>query len=652
MPVSGQNDGRVVIIGAGPTGAMLAIELARLGVEVRILDKQPARSQETRAIGIHARTLEVFLQLGLVDEFLRLGHKATGMAVHTHARRSTRVDFGGIDSPYPFMLTLGQDQTQRILDQRLEQLGVTIERGVEILNLDQHAYGVELATRRVGEQLDQTLQAAWVVGCDGAHSVVRRHLEAAFDGDDYGQDWLMAEVDIDWQIERERFHVFSYTPAPMVAFPLPGDRWRVFMPQVPNRAGERQAPEIGEIQRIAATRGPTTMRLANPTLLAAFRCYRRQTTVMRRGRLMVAGDAAHIHSPAGGQGMNTGLHDAANLAWKLALVVGGAPAALLDTYQDERVPIAAGVLEFTHNLVRIFSVTSPSKRWLRDRLLPIAMSVPAAERRYTTRLSQISHTYRGGPLAPASRRSMRKSIAPGDRLPSVSGLVGGGKPLSTLDLLGSTTHTLLVLSGRGNHQQAVQKTIARMARFNGNVQIVPVLATDATQRAPAITDATRHAQAITDPHLRAHRRYHALRGALLLVRPDGYLARRAPLSRPDIPEQYLHQLTAWRGEAEKPSRGGGEDPVPAPAQGDKRWNKQGADDERVDQDAGGPLGAVEGELLARHSRREVRVIQTFLDDLASAIAKHRPQTVATQQQAGNSQSGAAPTRATRHRRAG
>jgi hypothetical protein len=306
------------------------------------------------------------------------------------------------------------------------------------------------------------------------------------------------------------------------------------MPQVPNREGERNAPDMQEIERLAAMRGPAGMMLTDPTLLAAFRCYRRQTSVMRSGRLLVAGDAAHIHSPAGGQGMNTGLLDAANLAWKLALVVGGtASPALLDTYQDERHPIAAGVLEFTHNLVRVFTVSSPRKRWLRDRILPIAMSIPTVERRYTARLSQISYTYRRGPLAPATRQSRRKSLAAGDRLPSVPGLVRGGKPLTTLDLLGTTAHTLLVLNGPGTPQKAIQKTVARIARSNGNVQIVPILAAAAAQ----------DSQAITDPLLRAHRRYRARRGALLLVRPDGYLACRAPLSRPDIPERYLQQLT-------------------------------------------------------------------------------------------------------------
>ena len=180
------------------------------------------------------------------------------------------------------------------------------------------------------------------------------------------------------------------------------------------------------------------MKVSDPTLLAAFRCYRRAAKTLRSGRLLIAGDAAHIHSPAGGQGMNTGLHDAFNLGWKLALVAQRrAPAALLDTYQAERVPVAEGVLALTHGLVRTFSMTSPRQRWLRDRVLPSVLAIPAAERRYVTRLAQLSHNYRGGPLTQAAARAGRNHIAPGDRLPSVAGLEFDGKPVSTLDLLGS-----------------------------------------------------------------------------------------------------------------------------------------------------------------------------------------------------------------------
>ncbi len=532
--VSKQSDVPVVIVGAGPTGVLLAIELARRGVEVRVLDKQPSRSPEARAIGIHARTLEVFHQLGIVDEFLALGHRVNGMVVHTRARRDAHARFGELDSPYPFMLTLRQDETQRILDQRLEGLGVAIHRGVNVVDLSHDEDGVEIRVTCPGEQRERTLLADWVVGCDGAHSIVRRRLGVPFDGDDYGQDWLMTEANVDWPLRRDHFHVFSYAAAPLAAFPLPRGRWRVFLPQVPNRSGERQTPDMKEIERLAAQRGPAKMRLTDPTLLTAFRCYRRSTKTMRNGRVFVAGDAAHIHSPAGGQGMNTGLHDAFNLGWKLALVADGqSPDRLLDTYQAERVPIATSVLALTHDLVRTFTIASPRKRWLRDRFLPAAAAVPAAERRFTARMAQLSHNYRGGPLAPKAPRARRRPIAPGERLPNVTGLHVDGKWVSTLDLLGPPAHTLLILTSKRAHPDTARDAIERLTRWDGIVQTITI--NGRTE--------SRDAQVVSGPNLRAHRRYGALHGRLLLVRPDGYLACHAPLNRPDIPERYLQQLT-------------------------------------------------------------------------------------------------------------
>ena len=232
--------------------------------------------------------------------------------------------------------------------------------------------------------------------------------------------------------------------------------------------------------------------------------------------------------------MNTGIQDAFNLGWKLALVAHGKrPPALLDSYQDERVPIAEGVLTLTHWLVTTFTMASPRKRWLRDHLLPIAMAVPAAERRYINRLAQVSHHYRGGPLGPATPRTKRRSIAPGDRLPSVSGLALDGKPVSTLDLLRSPGHTLIVLTGKRADPLPARNAIERLARFNHAIQSIAICGPTGSH----------DPHAISDPDLDAHRRYHALRGQLLLVRPDGYLACRAPLGRPDIPERYLQRLT-------------------------------------------------------------------------------------------------------------
>ena len=522
---------QVVIVGAGPTGVMLAIELARRGVEVRVLDKQLSRSSETRAIGIHARTLEIMRQLGIAEEFLALGHQVGGVISHLRGRRWAEVRFGGLDTPYPFLLTLSQEQTQRILDERLERLGVSVERGVDVVDVRHDATGAQLVVAGAGTPPEQPLHADWVVGCDGVHSIVRRRLGLSFDGEDYGQDWLMAEVKIDWPLRSDRFHVFAHTGAVLAMFPLSSERWRLFLAQVPNRGPERRAPDMEEVELLVAQRGPKGMRPTDPTLLAAFRCYLRSTKTMRSGRVLIAGDAAHVHSPAGGQGLNTGLHDAFNLGWKLALVAQGqAPPTLLDTYQAERVPIATSVLALTDGLVKTFSMPSPRKRFLRDQVLPIVMATPAAQRRYTRRLSQLSHTYRGGPLAVRARRTARASVAPGDRVPTVSGLRRDGQPVCTLDLLGAPTHTLLILAGAPANHEAVRTAIGRLRSWGEMVRTI------------VIGHEPFDSQSVVDPDLRAHRRYDALSGQLLLVRPDGHLATRAPLNRPDLLERYLRWL--------------------------------------------------------------------------------------------------------------
>jgi 2-polyprenyl-6-methoxyphenol hydroxylase-like FAD-dependent oxidoreductase len=516
---------QVVVVGAGPTGVMLAIELARRGVQVRVLDKQAWRPRETRAIGIHARTLEVFGQLGVVEEFVELGHRVDGATVHSRARRPAQVRFDRLDSPYPFLLTLGQDQTQRILDERLESLGVQIERDVTVLDLLQDRDAAMVRVQLGGERRERAITAGWVVGCDGAHSIVRRSLGVPFAGDDYAQDWLMAEMRVGWPLRRDHFHVFAYTAAPLPMFPLPSGRWRIFIPQVPGRAAEREAPGVEEVERLVAERGPAGMSLSDPSLLATFRTCRRSTRRLRSGRVLVAGDAAHIHSPAGGQGMNIGLQDAFNLGWKLALVAQGqAPAALLDSYAAERVPIAHGVLAFSHGLVRTFQVSSPRRRWVRDRALPAVMAVPAVQRRYLQRISQLSHNYRNGPLAPPNAG---RGLAPGDRLPVVCGLVRDAQPCTTLDLLASPLHTLLVLAGDPPGTASARAAIARLNRWDHIVHTI------------RIDDRG----GVGDPGSRAHQRYHALAGRLLLVRPDGYIAATAPLTRPEDLENYLRHIS-------------------------------------------------------------------------------------------------------------
>jgi hypothetical protein len=302
---------------------------------------------------------------------------------------------------------------------------------------------------------------------------------------------------------------------------------------VPGRSRGGRAPDMEEIERVVALRGPAGMKLSDPSLLATFRCYLRSTDSMRQGRLLLAGDAAHVHSPAGGQGLNTGLQDAFNLGWKLALVAREeAPPELLDTYSAERVPIAAGVLEFTHRLVRIFTIASPRRRWLRDRILPTVMAVPRAQFRYARRLSQLGHSYRAGPLASIAPSRRGRPFLAGDRVPCVTGLRRGGREVSTLDLLAASSHTVLVLAGEPADMVLANRAIARLGR---HAMLETVLVTGSSDSS--------NPYAVIDPDLRAHRRYAALTGWLLLVRPDGYLAADSPLEEPEIVERYLRKLT-------------------------------------------------------------------------------------------------------------
>jgi 2-polyprenyl-6-methoxyphenol hydroxylase-like FAD-dependent oxidoreductase len=524
----------VAIVGAGPTGVLLAIELARRGVNVTVFERLSEPPTESRATGIHARTLEIFRQLGLIEQFLAVGHRLDGFALHTRQRRPVHVRFDGLDTPYPFVLNLRQDVTQKILDRHLERQGVTVQRGVEVTDLRQDNEQVELTVRRASGTDTETCTAGWVVGCDGAHSIVRRSLGFAFAGGDYGQDWLMADVSLDPSPARDHFHIYIHTPVAFVALPLPSGRFRVFLPQVPNRGvAERTPPDIEEIERLAAERGPAGLRLSDADTLAAFRCYRRSTPTMRNGRVLVAGDAAHIHTPAGGQGLNTGLQDAFNLGWKLALVAQHrAWPTLLDSYQAERLPIAAGVLELSHAMVTMLNVASGRRRLLRDRILPAAVAVPALRHRFTGRLAELSLNYRGGPLTEPAPPARRSSLVSGDRLPDAPCLTREGHPIGTLDLL-STRHTLFVLAGETPDPITVAALAARFERFKELARVVLLTP-------QGLGDRPNH---FADPNFRAHDRYRARAGKLLLVRPDGYLAACTRLQRPERIEQYLVKLT-------------------------------------------------------------------------------------------------------------
>lgn len=503
MSTSQTSSSQVLIVGAGPTGLVLAAGLLARGVPVRIIDKAAAPAWQSRAVSLHARSLELLDTMGLAETFLAHGHQVRRFRMCAGRRSLLNLDMSRNGSRYGFILHLPQSETERLLRTRVDELGGTVEQGVELVGLTEQGEHVDATLRdAAGHEIEVSVD--YVVGCDGAHSRVRHELGLTFEGQPYPNDWLLADVALDGITRDDEIRAF-YRPdgLPLVCLPMGANRWRLVMPNAGDRAG--RPPSFEEIQDLVAHRAPWRIQVADPGWLATFRCQLRSTTTYRCGRVLLAGDAAHIHSPAGGQGMNTGMMDAHNLAWKLALVAGGAPEALLDTYGQERVPVASDVLRFTDKMIGWATMRHPVKRALRDTLVPAATSLPMAQRRAARRLSQVSVGYPSSPLIRPGGTG--RGPKPGERVPDVEVRTDAG-PTRLHRVLGQGRHVLLVSDAA--IQTAFQASGLEL--FAGLVDVV---------------DAGKDATA-----------------AFALVRPDGILAARGSGQDVHVVIDYLRHLSA------------------------------------------------------------------------------------------------------------
>src|ERR671911_185015 len=286
----------VLVVGAGPTGLMMAAELAARGVGCRIIDKAPARSQHTRALVVQARTLELMQKMGIADDLVARGRRTLKVTPFVGGRRAVDVEFGDIgvdDTPFPFILFVSQAETERALEGHLESLGVKVERPVELLTFAQDPEGVDARLRRPDGR-EETVRARYIVGADGAHSQVREAAGLAFEGDAYPQDFVLADVDLDWGGDDDRLYFFLSRRGLLAAFPLAGPSTHrlVATPseETPSDAGD---PTLEEFQQIADELSAIPMRLHDPSWLSRFRLHHRGVDRYRAGRAFVAGDAAH-----------------------------------------------------------------------------------------------------------------------------------------------------------------------------------------------------------------------------------------------------------------------------------------------------------------------------------------------------------------------
>jgi len=402
----------VLIVGAGPVGLTLAIELLRYRVPVRLIDAAPARATTSRAIAIWPRTLELLDRAGCAAPLAEAGLAVRGAAIASGGRQIADVSFDRIASPWPHVLMLPQSRTEELLEQRLAALGGAVERGVALQDFTQGSDGVACTLRHADGRLEET-NTPWMAGCDGAHSVVRHRLGLSFKGITIPTSLVLADVRIDGMADAGRIELHWHQDGVLLLLPLPGGVWRVMA----DIAGEpRHDPTLAEIQAIVDRRMPGRPALRDPQWLAGFSVNERMVRDYRVGRVFLAGDAAHVHSPAGGQGMNTGMQDAINLAWKLALVVHGAAApALLDSYGPERAPVAAHILRDSDHMLRAATLRNPVLQHLRDILAHNVLRLAGVQGAFAAHLSEITVGYPGSKLNRGTSYGLH-GPAPGERI--------------------------------------------------------------------------------------------------------------------------------------------------------------------------------------------------------------------------------------------
>jgi len=422
----------VLIVGAGPVGLTMAAELTRYGLMVRIIDEAPERTDKSKALVVWPRTLEHLDRLGLASTFVSNGLKATHGRFFSREKELASISLNLGDTPYPFALMIPQSETERLLTEHLASVSVTVERSVKLtaITVNKDAVTVVLTGPNAGLE---TLTIPWLIACDGAHSTVRHALNAPFEGDTLPTSWVLADVHLSGPISIDSVEIHLHSEGILGLFPISSNRFRVI---ANTQTQETKDPTLANIQTLLDQRDGRGLQATDPIWLAAFNINERKIANFRHNRIFLAGDAAHIHSPAGGQGMNTGMQDAFNLAWKLVLVhrelvAQQSSSLLLDSYNAERSPVAAKVLQGAGALTRMATLDNAFLRGVRNTLIHFLTGFDVVQQTLSDTITELAISYPESPLNGKSSGTPK----PGERAPIRAGelpVSAGDSPRFTL----------------------------------------------------------------------------------------------------------------------------------------------------------------------------------------------------------------------------
>ncbi|HYP46348.1 MAG TPA: FAD-dependent monooxygenase [Propionibacteriaceae bacterium] len=546
--ISGNDEFEALVVGAGPTGLALACDLRRRGIDCQVIDRAPRYPTSSRGKGLQPRSLEVLDDLGALQPLLAAGwSRNIRLRWHVAGKLLADLWLPGRDPlptvPYPNVLLVPQWRTEQALRDRLHELGGSVQLGWELEDLTQDDDEVTATVRDVSAGDRRTIRSRYLVGCDGGHSRVREALGLALIGDTHGEHFVFGDVEIDG-LDPSTAYVWVDAERYLAASSFPGQRsWQVQATVHADPQGRFEPGSLELFQRLVNERtGRSDIHLSNPTWLSNYVSNVRMVDRYRVGRAFLAGDAAHVHSPAGGQGMNTGIQDAYNLGWKLDLVLRGRAAeGLLDTYQEERLPVARSVLKGSDIGYTAMFSPNPLITAVRERILVPLLKIPAVQRAILNTSNQLDVNYRNSSLA--GRSAAAQHIRPrrllnatgagtllwsrsrpraGDRAPDAELHDANEAPTRLLNQLHGPQFTLLIFTGQSHtpaRLQQLQALAATMEQRSGaDVRTRVVIAGSTGQqflkpRSPVLLDLDG----------KAHRTYGVSAETLYLLRPDGYV---------------------------------------------------------------------------------------------------------------------------------